>query len=180
MKRVLAILLTALLSVCLLAGCNKAAEETKDVETAVGTTTAATTATATEAPTPEQYVDGYFKVIGGIETGTAGASLKEARAAVEAFAFAQQYSISTADYQTMRDNMLAAWESMTEEQQQDFDASFISVVELLKDLDADALPSVFEDAGVADQLKELLGQKNALENWETLSSNTLTMGNSEE
>ena len=179
MKRVISVLFMLILSVSVLAGCDRPFNTEVNDGREMLTDAAASVAVA-KAPTAEQFVKGYFDVIAGIEQGTAGASLKEARAAVKAFTFAQEYKIDSADYQTMRDNMLAGWETMTAEEQQDFDNSFISVIELLKGVTADNIPAVFEDAGVADELKTQLSKKNAVENWETLYSNTLTMGNSEE
>ena len=84
------------------------------------------------------------------------------------------------DNKALRDNMLKGWESMSAEEQNAFDANFLDVVELLKDVSANKIPAEFEDAGVADQMKELLQQKGAYANWDTLTANTLTMGNSEE
>ena len=200
MKRILTVLFAMMLSVAVLAGCNKGTGADADKDAAAKTATkvtatAKTTAKKTEAakttkatkaskaapaPTAEQFVDGYFKVIGGVEQGTAGSSLKLAKAAEEAFAFAQKFAINSVDNKALRDNMLKGWESMSAEEQNAFDANFLNVVELLKDVSANKIPAEFEDAGVADQLKELLQQKGAYANWDTLTANTLTMGNSEE
>ena len=196
MKKIITVLFVMALSLSVLAGCdrpfNREVNDGREMLTSasdVKTTTAAkkteakttktTKAAEIKAPTAEQFVDGYFKVIGGVEQGTAGSSLKLAKAAEEAFAFAQKYAIKSVDNKTMRDNMLKGWESMTDEERSAFDANFLDVVELLKDVSADNIPAEFEDAGVADALKALLQQKGAYANWDTLTANTLTMGNSE-
>lgn len=194
MKKIITVLFVLALSLSVLAGCdrpfNREVNDGREMLTSasdVKTTTAAkkteaktTKAAEVKAPTAEQFVDGYFKVIGGVEQGTAGSSLKLAKAAEEAFAFAQTYAINSVDNKTLRDNMLKGWESMTDEERSAFDANFLDVVELLKDVSADKIPAEFEDAGVADALKTLLQQKGAYANWDTLTANTLTMGNSEE
>lgn len=194
MKKIITVLFVLALSLSVLAGCdrpfNREVNDGREMLTSasdVKTTTAAkkteaktTKAAEVKAPTAEQFVDGYFKVIGGVEQGTAGSSLKLAKAAEEAFAFAQTYAINSVDHKTLRDNMLKGWESMTDEERSAFDANFLDVVELLKDVSADKIPAEFEDAGVADALKTLLQQKGAYANWDTLTANTLTMGNSEE
>lgn len=194
MKKIITVLFVLALSLSVLAGCdrpfNREVNDGREMLTSasdVKTTTAAkkteaktTKAAEVKAPTAEQFVDGYFKVIGGVEQGTAGSSLKLAKAAEEAFAFAQTYAIKSVDNKTLRDNMLKGWESMTDEERSAFDANFLDVVELLKDVSADKIPAEFEDAGVADALKTLLQQKGAYANWDTLTANTLTMGNSEE
>ena len=194
MKKIITVLFVLALSLSVLAGCdrpfNREVNDGREMLTSasdVKTTTAAkkteaktTKAAEVKAPTAEQFVDGYFKVIGGVEQGTAGSSLKLAKAAEEAFAFAQTYAIKSVDNKTLRDNMLKGWESMTDEERSAFDANFLDVVELLKEVSADKIPAEFEDAGVADALKTLLQQKGAYANWDTLTANTLTMGNSEE
>lgn len=194
MKKIITVLFVLALSLSVLAGCDRpfnrevndgremltSASDVKTTTAAKKTETKTTKAAEVKAPTAEQFVDGYFKVIGGVEQGTAGSSLKLAKAAEEAFAFAQTYAIKSVDNKTLRDNMLKGWESMTDEERSAFDANFLDVVELLKDVSADKIPAEFEDAGVADALKTLLQQKGAYANWDTLTANTLTMGNSEE
>ncbi len=133
-------------------------------------------------PSKENFVEEYFHVIGGYGQGTSGSSLAEAKAACEAYRFASDYEIWNTDIPAMRDTMLAAWESMSEEEQAAFDANFIDVVKLL-DLvlsDYEGNAGVFEDAGVGEEMKALLDRDFSALSWSTLCANTLTMGNSED
>lgn len=132
-------------------------------------------------PSQEAFVEEYFHVIGGVEQGTAGASLKLDRAAYDAMDFANRYQLWNADIPALRDTMLAAWESMTDEERSAFDANFIDVVRQI-DLaldDYEGIKSEFEDAGIGDAMQSLLEDPFACESWRTLCAHTLTMGNSE-
>ena len=178
MKRILSVIFMLVLSLSLLAGCNQAQDTVK--EEAQEAMTKAASAVVTPSPTAAQLEDGYFSVVAGIEKGTAGSSLKLARGAANAFAFAQDYATGSVKQKTFRDNMLEAWNSLSEEEQANFDENFLDVVNLLKDVTADNLPAVFEDAGVADLMRENLAKDNAMKNWDALTANTLTLGNSED
>lgn len=199
MKRIISVLLTMLMAVSLFAACDRplnrevndgrellsstATAEKKKVTTVTEPTTTTTTKAAKKtvaAPTEKQLLDGFFKVVAGIQRGTSGASLKEAEAAVEVFQFAQDYSIASCNIEDLRDNMLDVWEDMTKEQQSDFDASWMGVVQLLDGIMADGtVPATFADAGVDEQFNQLKAQKGAWDNWDTLRSHTMTMGNSD-
>ncbi|MBQ3467321.1 MAG: hypothetical protein IJH21_03240, partial [Oscillospiraceae bacterium] len=50
-----------------------------------------------KAPTVEALTEGYFNVLSGLESGTAGASLKTAIAASEVCAFAQAHALYNPD-----------------------------------------------------------------------------------
>ncbi len=133
-------------------------------------------------PTQEQFIEGFFHVIGGYAKGTAGSSLAEAQAAYKAYDFAQSHRLWSADISTLRSCMLNAWESMTDDERSAFDANFISIITLIKICmaDWDANKGVFIDAGVPeDRMEILLQDAESIASWETLSSNTLTMGNSD-
>lgn len=199
MKRIISVFLTMLMAVSLFAACDRplnrevndgrellsstATAEKKTVTTVTEPTTTTTKAASqkvTPAPTEKQLLDGFFKVVAGIERGTTGASLKEAEAAVAVFQFAQDYSIATCDIEDLRDNQLDVWEDMTQAQRDDFDANWMGVVQLLDGIKANGtIPAAFEDAGVMDQFKKLKDQKGAWDNWDTLRSHTMTMGNSD-
>ena len=200
MKKIISVLLTMLMAVSLFAACDRplnrevndgremlsstATAEKKKVTTVTEPTTTTTTKAEKKvvaAPTEKQLLDGFFKVVAGIERGTAGASLKEAEAAVAVFKFAQDYSIASCDIEELRDNMLDVWEdSMTAEQRSDFDASWMGIVQLLDGIQAKGkTPAAFADAGVAEEFDSLKAQKGAWDNWDTLRSHTMTMGNSD-
>ena len=135
----------------------------------------------TPAPTAEELADGFFRVISGIEIGTADASLKQAAAISEVMRFANRSSIWAAYNVELRTNILAAWNTLTPEEQAAFDGNFISVLTAARSAKAnwDENKGVFEDAGVAEVMAELLADRGAWLSWETLTSNTLTMGNSD-
>lgn len=199
MKRYIAVLLVALLSLSVLAGCdrpvntevNDGKEQITTVAAAVKSTEA-TTAKTTKAsatnkifktPSTQDLVKGYFNVIGSIPKGTAGASLKLAEAAVAVFQFAQDYSLAGCDISAMRDNMLNAWEKvLDEEERANFDENFMDVVTFMDEAQQDpaSVAGQLEDAGVKADFEKLASQAGAWDNWDTLKANTLTMGNSEE
>ena len=95
--------------------------------------------------------------------------------------FASRNTIWAADNAELRTNILAAWNSLTEDEQAAFDGNFISVLTAVRDAkeDWDGNKGAYEDAGVAETVTGLLGNRGAWLSWETLTSNTLTMGNSD-
>ena len=132
-------------------------------------------------PGPEAFADFYYRMVAGVPQGTAGASLAEAQAACDVLGFACGNELWLADEDTLRSNMLEAWEGLTEDEQAAFDVNFIGVNELLSSCfeDWESNRGCFEDAGVADMMAELLENETAQWSWDTLSANTLTLGNSE-
>ena len=133
-------------------------------------------------PEPEDFVEEYFNVIGGIEQGTAGASLKQAEAACDVALFAVDYEMWNPDVDALRANMLAGWESMTDEARAAFDANFMDVVSLIDDClnDWEAVRGVFEDADVAEEMDAVMYDPLNRLAWQNLCGYTLTLGNSEE
>lgn len=199
MKRFLAILFVSLMSLSILAGCDRpvnkevndgkeqltttAASAKPTTKTEKKTTKASATNKIFSTPSTQDLVKGYFSVIGNIPKGTAGASLKLAEAAVEVFEFAQDYNLAGCDISALRDNMLNAWQKvLDEEERANFDENFMDVVTFMDSAEADpaAVAAQLEDAGVKDEFEKLANTAGAWDNWGTLKSNTLTMGNSEE
>ena len=199
MKRFLAILLVSLMSLSILAGCDRpvnkevndgkeqltttAASAKPTTKTEKKTTKASATNKIFSTPSTQDLVKGYFSVIGNIPKGTAGASLKLAEAAVEVFEFAQDYNLAGCDISALRDNMLNDWQKvLDEEERANFDENFMDVVTFMDSAEADpaAVAAQLEDAGVKDEFEKLANTAGAWDNWDTLKSNTLTMGNSEE
>lgn len=133
-----------------------------------------------EAPTPEEFADDYFRVLGSVHPGTAGATLAEAVAASKILAFAVSHELQYNDLVTMRANMLKGWESLTKDEQKAFDASFISVVKLIDACYTDwkANKGRFTDAGVAEEMETFMDEYSTIGDWSRLKGNTLTMGNS--
>ena len=199
MKRFLAILLVSLMSLSILAGCDRpvnkevndgkeqltttAASAKPTTKTEKKTTKASATNKIFSTPSTQDLVKGYFHVIGTIPKGTAGASLKLAEAATEVFEFAQDYNLAGCDISALRDNMLNAWQKvLDEEERANFDENFMDVVTFMDSAEADpaAVAAQLEDAGVKDEFEKLANTAGAWDNWDTLKSNTLTMGISEE
>ena len=199
MKRFLAILLVSLMSLSILAGCDRpvnkevndgkeqltttAASAKPTTKTEKKTTKASATNKIFSTPSTQDLVKGYFSIIGNIPKGTAGASLKLAEAATEVFEFAQDYNLAGCDISALRDNMLNAWQKvLDEEERANFDENFMDVVTFMDSAEADpaAVAAQLEDAGVKDEFEKLANTAGAWDNWDTLKSNTLTMGNSEE
>ncbi|MBQ5481324.1 MAG: hypothetical protein IIT67_07800 [Clostridia bacterium] len=199
MKRFIAALLISLMTLSVLAGCdrpfntevNDGREQLTTVAAAVkstepktkSTTKASATNKIFSTPSTQDLVKGYFNVIGNVPKGTAGASLKLAEAAVAAFQFAQDFNIAGCDISALRDNMLNAWEKvLDEEERANFDENFMDVVNFMDAAQEDpaSVAGQLEDAGVKAAFEKLSKQAGAWDNWDTLKSNTLTMGNSEE
>ncbi len=199
MKRLIAILLVSLMSLSILAGCDRpvnkevndgkeqltttAASAKPTTKTEKKTTKASATNKIFSTPSTQDLVKGYFNVIGTIPKGTAGASLKLAEAATEVFEFAQDYNLACCDISALRDNMLNAWQKvLDEEERANFDENFMDVVTFMDSAEADptAVAAQLEDAGVREKFEKLSSQAGAWDNWDTLKSNTLTMGNSDE
>lgn len=199
MKRFMAILLISLMTLSVLAGCDRPLnKEVNDGREQLTTTAASAKPTTTtekkttkasatnkifSTPSTQDLVKGYFNVIGNIPKGTAGASLKLAEAAVEVFQFAQDYNIAGCDISALRDNMLNAWQKvLDEEERANFDENFMDVVTFMDEAEKDpaSVAAQLEDAGVKEAFEKIADQAGAWDNWDTLKSNTLTMGNSEE
>lgn len=137
--------------------------------------------TEVPAPTPEELVENYFKVIGGIQPGSAGSSLKQAKAAGSVLSFAYMNELWAADTEALRANLLTAWNGLTADEQAAFDGSFISVLTQMRDAWADweANQGPFMDAGVGDMMMHLMPLRSSQLSWDVLTGNTLTMGNSD-
>ena len=131
------------------------------------------------APTAEELAEGFFGPLSALESGTAGASLKTAVAASEVCAFAAEHELYNPDAESLRANMLIAFESLSEEEQaaflQGFDAASALLDACLTDYEANR--GVFEDAGVADAMDEVMYDPLNRLAWENLRDTTLTIGN---
>ncbi len=133
-------------------------------------------------PDAQELAEQYFRMIGSLEKGTAGSTIAAAQAACAAVRFASEHALGSADTDALRDGLLEAWQSLTEEEQTRFDDSFLDVVRLIDSCAEDwsANEGVFADGGAADEMAALLEDPAAMEAWYTLRDHTLTMGNSDE
>ena len=130
-------------------------------------------------PSAEELQDEYFRVIGGLEVGTAGASLKRAQAIQKVLRFASNHQLSKVDVTALRNNLMEAWNGLTEEERSSFDGNFIDICRIMDDCSEnwESNRGAFDDAGVGDQMEVLL--KDSYEDWSILKAHTLTMGNSD-
>ena len=130
-------------------------------------------------PDAEAFADLYFRVAAGIPQGSSGASLTEAQSACDVLGFAAGSELWLADVETLRANMLEAWESLTDDERARFDESFPALNELINDCfeDWESNRGRFEDAGVADNMEELFEDGTSRWSWDALSANTWTLGN---
>ena len=137
------------------------------------------TAAPAPAPSAEELVEGFFGPLSALESATAGASLKTAIAASEVCAFAAEHELYNPDSKSLRANMLTAFESMSKEEQAAFLEGFDAVRALLDDcLDNwEANRPLFDDAGVAKDMDEIMYDPLNRLAWENLRDSTLTIGN---
>ena len=134
------------------------------------------------APTPDEFADEYFGALTTYGEGVSGFTLKQAVSATEVITFASEHKIADTNTKEMRLNMLEGWDSLDSDDQKIFDENFILLCRLIDDC-ADNWESnkeMFADAGVDDVMETLLNDEDAMAHWDSLKSNTLTMGNSEE
>ena len=131
------------------------------------------------APSAEAFAERYWAVLAGLETGTAGASLKTAAAAEKLCAFAVENELWNPDTEALRANLLSAFEGMSAEEQAAAQAGFDAVRALLDACleDWQAQRGLFEDAGAATAMDEVMGDPLNRLAWENLRNHTLTMGN---
>ena len=157
-----------------------APQATEEAASVIPEPTAESTATAA-VPTAEAFADNYFRVVTSFHPGTAGSSLGRAWAACAAVHFANENRIAQTDIPLLRSTMLAAWESLSDDERAWFDENFIGLAEEIEACrtDWESNRALFEDAGVADQMAILMDMPAALEHWDTLRAHTLTLGNSE-
>ncbi len=177
LKTVLLLAMTLLLALAALS-----ASAQSSVNPSGGASDSATNSELTapaKAPTVEALTEGYFNVLSGLESGTAGVSLKTAIAAGEVCAFAQAHALHNPDVESLRANMLAAFENMSAEDRAAFWQGFDAVRALLDDCleDWEAMRPQFEDAGVAAAMDGIMADPLNRLAWENLRDYTLAMGN---
>lgn len=132
-----------------------------------------------DPPGAEDFADGYFRVVAGLERG-GNARLNAARTIVEVLKFAESRDLWNADGEVMQRNLEAAWNSLSDGERARFDAVFDDGVSDPADAAFDDYPSLrraFENAGVGAEMARLTGSLEVRLSWEFLSSATLNMGN---
>ena len=131
-------------------------------------------------PTPEDFADGYLRVVAALERGGRDARLEAAKTIAAVLSFAEERDLWNADGEAMQRNLEAAWDSLTSDEQARFDAVFDDGVSDPADRafeDYPAFKSTFEKAGVGAEMARLTASLEVRLSWEFLSSATLNMGN---
>lgn len=125
--------------------------------------------------------ENYFRLLTEAQPGTAGSSLKLAAIACRMLSFSVSRQLRGADLEQLRANLLEAWEGLTAEERAAFDGSFIEACFLVNMSyeNWELTRGTFEDAGVSDEMEYLLSYSGSWQDWSILTSNTLTMGNSD-
>lgn len=134
-----------------------------------------------EAPSVEDFCEDYFLPANSWHPGTAGSSLKLAAAACEVLEFAEDEDLWNTDIPAMRDNMLKAFESLSDDDRAVFDENFMSIYALIDSCfeDWESNRGMFEDSGTAGKMAALLADPMVKVSWEVLRNHTFTMGNSD-
>lgn len=130
-------------------------------------------------PTADTFELAYFRMLTGLETGTAGSSLRAAEAACDVCSFAAFNGLDNPDVEQLRANMAEGFAYLGEDEQTAFWQGFDIVRELLDNCleDYEANRALFEDAGVAEMMDMFMEDENYRTAWENLRDYTLTMGN---
>lgn len=118
----------------------------------------------------EEFSTNLFKTLIGLETGTAGSSLKAAQAAQEILSFATSRSIWNIDAYSRSDAITEAWNGLSDEDKALFKLNFDEVTGLVDKVfkDYEAVRGTFEDAGVGDDMKALSVNVYAKRSWNAL------------
>ena len=126
------------------------------------------------APTAAELVSGYLDVVARQEAGSAGYSLKLAKAACSILRFALEGQLWNADADEMEANLITAWEALGEDRQARFTENYPEIAALADDVFAawDDARYAFEDAGVGDEMSALLENRALRPSWQTLAEAT--------
>jgi len=115
-------------------------------------------------------IDPYTELLIGLTgyTGTAGASMKEAIAAKNALDFAIRHPVSDENIQSVREDILSAFDALDEARREEFLSDLPSLNRIIENAvrDFDAVSGLFEDAGVYEEMLLLLENENAYTLWQ--------------
>lgn len=117
----------------------------------------------TDRPTPETVRSRLTDPILSWYPGTAGSSLKLVAVAAEVLSFASEYN-GTAD-------LGAVWNELPEGEQQRFQENLTAILEQLDEIRSDypAVSGLCEDAGIAEEISELIKQEGIWDDLDLLS-----------
>ena len=115
----------------------------------------------------DALADGCLRVIGGVEQGTAGASLKQALAACEVGGFVAGYDLTRADRDGLTACVRDALERLSDEERAALAENFPGVAAQLDDCfqNWEANRALFEDAGAADDMESLAYDSAVRASW---------------
>ena len=108
------------------------------------------------------------------EPGTAGSSLKRAVAAMHVLEFCNTHHLADTDREQFTKNLLTAWKEFPETEKKFFPELFASISEQVdEDLQNGAsLSGLFEDAGILEEMQQLLQEENLQSSWKMLKECT--------
>ena len=110
-----------------------------------------------EAPSAEEILESYYRTVTGLETGTAGDSLKLAEAVRDIYLFCSVHPFWCMDQEAFSLNLKAAQDQLTEEEKAAFDqnrgALALEITRLL--MEDEEAGSVYSDVGIEKQTEAL-------------------------
>lgn len=135
------------------------------------------TARDVPAVSKEDIKTGFLDVIMGYQPGTAGSSLKRAVAAMRVMDFCRIHQLADIDKEKFLENLFSAWDEVPDTEKALFPELFDSVSrQIEEDLqNGDALSGLFEDAGILEEMQQLLKEENLQPSWEILKACTETL-----
>ncbi len=124
-----------------------------------------------DAPTAAALVSDCLEPVARLEVGSAGYSLKLAKATYNILRFALDNQLWNVDTDELHANLAAAWEALGEERRADFSENFTEIAALANDVFAtwEDARYAFEDAGVSDEMTALLEDKALRPSWQALA-----------
>lgn len=127
-----------------------------------------------DAPAAAEMVSDYLEVVAGLEVGSAGYSLKLAKATYNILRFALDRQLWNADADELQMNLLVAWEALGEERQTRFSENYPEIAALVNDVFSgwEDARYTFEDAGVAEEMTALLDDRALFPSWQALADAT--------
>ena len=109
------------------------------------------------APSDGEILESYYRKVIGLETGTAGASLKLAQAVLDTYQFCAVYPFWSMDQEAFSRNLAAAQEQLTAEEKVAFDENrgdlTMEITRLLQENEETG--GDYSDAGIEEQIEEL-------------------------
>ena len=130
-----------------------------------------------EAPKAGELVTHFFKPVMDLEVGSAGYSLKLARAVYDVVRYCWVADLWNVEPDALEKNLTAAWEALGDERQGRFTENFGEIAALADEAfdSYDVSASVFIDADVGGQMADLVGDMATRLSWQTLRDRALAL-----